>query len=104
MTDILMIYITCPDRDVAQTIARTLVEEKLIACANILNGVTSIYKWQGKVEESSECLLLAKTVRHRWAEIKKRVLEIHPYENPCLIAYKAAEVGSAFGAWIRVTI
>jgi len=50
-----MIYVTCPDREVARTIARTLVEEKLIACANIIDGMTSIYRWENKIEETMDC-------------------------------------------------
>lgn len=100
----MLIYITCPDREVAKTIARALVEEKLIACANILDGLTSVYRWDGNIEESSEVLLLAKTEASKWKQLEKRVLELHPYDVPCVVAYPSAETTSIFAHWVRSSV
>ncbi len=81
-------------------LARMLVEEKLIACANILDGVSSIYMWKDKVQEEQECLLLAKTTSTAWDLLEKRILELHPYEIPCVVAYQAEQASAAFAQWV----
>jgi periplasmic divalent cation tolerance protein len=86
MTDCVVVLVTTPDADTAARIARTLVEEKLAACGNVLPGVRSIYRWQGKVEEAQETLLVLKTARARFKEIVDRVRALHPYEVPEVVA------------------
>ena len=86
MTDCVVVLVTAPDADTAARIARTLVEEKLAACGNVLPGVRSIYRWQGKVEEAQETLLVLKTARARFKEIVDRVRALHPYEVPEVVA------------------
>jgi periplasmic divalent cation tolerance protein len=86
MTDCVVVLVTTPDADTAARIARTLVEEKLAACGNVLPGVRSIYRWQGKVEEAQETLLVLKTARARFKEIVDRVRALHPYELPEVVA------------------
>lgn len=84
MSEIISIYITCPDEVTAATIARTLITEKLIACGNIL-PVRSIYPWQGEIIDDNENILIAKTLKVKSSELIKRVEELHPYEIPCII-------------------
>lgn len=86
MTDCVVVLVTAPDADTAARIARTLVEEKLAACGNVLPGVRSIYRWQGNVEEAQETLLVLKTARARFKEIVDRVRALHPYEVPEVVA------------------
>jgi len=86
VTDCVVVLVTAPDADTAARIARTLVEEKLAACGNVLPGVRSIYRWQGKVEEAQETLLVLKTARARFKEIVDRVRALHPYEVPEVVA------------------
>ena len=86
MTDCVVVLVTAPDADTAARIARTLVEEKLAACGNVLPGVRSIYRWQGNVEEAQETLLVLKTARARFNEIVDRVRALHPYEVPEVVA------------------
>lgn len=96
-----MIYVTCPDRELARTIALTLVEEKLIACANIIDGMTSIYRWENKIEETTECLLLGKSQLHLSSSIETRIRAMHPHKNPCFVVYQASDVSMDFSEWIR---
>lgn len=86
MTDCVVVLVTAPDADTAARIARTLVEEKLAACGNVLPGVRSIYRWQGNVEEAQETLLVLKTAQARFKEIVDRVRALHPYEVPEVVA------------------
>jgi periplasmic divalent cation tolerance protein len=80
-------YITAPSRDVAETIGRALVEERLVACVNIIAGMRSIYRWEGKVETASEVVLIAKSHTSRFKQLTKRVKELHPYACPCIVAW-----------------
>jgi periplasmic divalent cation tolerance protein len=87
MSEFLSLYITVPFRDVAETIGRTLVEERLAACVNIIAGTRSIYRWEGKVEVASEVVLIAKSRAARFKQLEKRVKELHPYDCPCIVAW-----------------
>ncbi|MBD8872177.1 divalent-cation tolerance protein CutA [Rhodanobacter sp. DHB23] len=83
---ILLCLCTCPDAASAQKLAETLVGERLAACVNRLPGVLSTYRWQGEVHAEGEELLLIKTTTPRFEVLKARLLELHPYELPELIA------------------
>ena len=82
----LLVLCTCPTRECAQAIARSLVEQRLAACVNLLPSVQSVYRWQGAVETAEETLLLIKTQAERLEELKVHVLMLHPYELPEIIA------------------
>ena len=86
MSDYLSVYVTAPSFDVAHTIGRTLVEERLAACVNIIPGMHSIYHWQGRTETATEVVLIAKSRAALFEGIEKRVRELHPYDCPCLVA------------------
>ena len=90
---------TCPDTETAHRIADALVEERLAACVNVLPGVRSTYRWQGKVERADEVLLLAKTTRDRFPALQARLVDLHPYELPELIAVEAGGL-PAYVEWI----
>jgi len=96
----LICHSTCPDLANARTLARTLVDECLAACVQIVPGVESIYRWQGQVEQACEHLLLIKTSKARWPLLRARVLELHPYEVPELIALDVHEGAPAYLAWL----
>ena len=83
-----VVLVTTPDGDTARTIARTLVEERLAACGNILPGLTSIYRWQGAIDESAETLLILKTSDDRLAAMSERVIQLHPYDVPEVLALR----------------
>ena len=100
LTDALVVLVTAPTAERAAEIARALVEERLAACGNVLAGVRSIYRWEGKVQDDQEVLLLLKTTRDRFEALRERVVALHPYQVPEVIAL-AVETGSApYLAWI----
>jgi periplasmic divalent cation tolerance protein len=86
VTDALLVFTTLPSADKAAEIAKLLVEEKLVACANLLPAVRSIYRWQGKLHDENEVLVLLKTRAEHLERLKLRLLEIHPYEVPEVLA------------------
>lgn len=80
--------------------AKTLVSDRLVACVNIIENVTSIYPWEGEIQEDSECLMLAKTsLKQRDAAIA-RLKELHSYDTPCVVAYDMSAGLPDYLAWI----
>ncbi|MDF1797543.1 MAG: divalent-cation tolerance protein CutA [Planctomycetota bacterium] len=96
----LVVLCTAPDAEVARRIARELVGEGLAACVNLVPGLTSIYRWEGAVEEATEVLLLIKLEAGGYPALEARVLELHPYDTPELIALAAALVEPRYAAWL----
>ena len=84
----------------AQKIARTLVEERVAACVNIVPGITSIYRWKGAVEQEGEVLLVIKTIGERVEQLKARLVELHPYELPEVVVLPIAGGHAPYLAWI----
>lgn len=84
----------------AAALARTLVEERLAACINILPPMTSVYRWKGRLEEDHEQQLLIKTTPDRVAALEARLRELHPYELPEFIVLEAT-ASAAYGVWVR---
>jgi len=82
-----VIYSTTPTIADARTIARTLVKEKLAACVHIIPMIESIYRWQGKVEETDECALLAKTTERNVQKAIHKIRSLHPYKVPEIIVF-----------------
>ncbi|WP_223266860.1 divalent-cation tolerance protein CutA [Luteimonas gilva] len=90
----------CPDPETAGRIAAALVEERLAACVNLLSGMRSVYRWQGKIESAEETLLLIKTTTDRLKRVSERIVELHPYELPEVIAVETAGGWPAYLDWI----
>ena len=84
----------------AQQIARTLVEERLAACVNVVPGVTSVYRWKGTVEQEAELLLVIKTMGDRLEALKTRLLELHPYELAEVVVIPIVGGHSAYLEWL----
>jgi periplasmic divalent cation tolerance protein len=99
-----MAYVTAADVDEARRIAKTLVEERLAACVNILGRMESVYHWEGKVQFSEEVVLLAKTTEDCFDALAARVHELHSYELPCVVAVPLARGGQDFLGWIRENV
>lgn len=104
MTDALVVLVTTPSADVAAELARTLVGERLAACGNVLPGLRSIYRWQGAVQEDAEALLILKTTRARFEPLRDRVLALHPYEVPEVIALPVEAGSAAYLDWIASSL
>ena len=96
------LYSTWPTLESAETAARALVERRLAACANILPGARSVFRWQGEIQTEAEVIMIAKTVAERASEARDLVLALHPYDVPCLTVLPIQAEGSnpAFIAWI----
>lgn len=82
-----IIYSTTDTLESAKTIARALVKEKLVACVHILPKIESIYRWQGKIEEASECVLLVKTSDRNVQNVIQKIRSLHPYEVPEILVF-----------------
>jgi periplasmic divalent cation tolerance protein len=101
MIDNLLVVLTnCPDVEVADRIARTIVEQRLAACVNRLAPVESVYRWQGAVERATEVPLLIKTTRERYAEIEQAIRALHPYEVPEIIAMPVSAGLASYLRWV----
>jgi periplasmic divalent cation tolerance protein len=101
VTDARIALITAPDAETARRIARTLVEERLAACVNVVPGVLSIYRWEGAIHEDAEQLLIAKTTDDRLAGLAERLAVIHPYALPELVALTPSGGSERYLAWVR---
>lgn len=86
-----LVYVTTKDRNEAKAIGETIVKEELAACANILDGMESIYRWKGNIETDRECILLLKSTYNNLPALTDRVKELHSYEVPCIISFNLAE-------------
>jgi periplasmic divalent cation tolerance protein len=95
-----IVLMTAPGIDEAQALARKLVEERLAACVSLLPGATSVYRWEGEVQEDSEVLMVAKTSAARLVELEARVAELHPYDVPEFVALDPCHVAPAYLAWL----
>ena len=94
-------YITAGSRDGAVRIGRALVEERLAACANVIDGMTSIYRWQGEIEEDAEAVLILKTRAELVDRLVERVKSLHDYDCPCVVALTVDGGNPAFLDWIE---
>lgn len=95
-----MLYVTCASVNEARSIAGTLIEERLIACGNILPGMRSVYRWQGTVADEEETVLLLKTAAKFVPAVVERVRALHSYEVPCVVELPLARGNGAFFDWI----
>lgn len=99
--ELAIVYVTVPSLEVGTKLARTLVSENLVACVNLIPGLTSFYRWQGKINEEPEALLLIKTTEAVLSELEARVKELHPYDNPEFVAVAATHVAVNYAKWVQ---
>ncbi len=102
-TDYRVVMVTAPSTAVARKIAKSALEKHLIACCNILPGVESLYRWQGKIERGNEVLLLLKTDRARLPELEADVLKNHPYDTPEFVVLKIEAGNKRYLDWIQAS-
>lgn len=93
-------YVTTKDREEARRIGRILVESRLAACVNVLDGMESIYRWEGKVEEAREAVLLVKTDSDRTQAVVDKVKELHSYSCPCVAVWPLTGGNPDYLDWI----
>jgi len=96
--------VTAPSREVAESLVRQLVEERLVACGNIVPGLTSIYRWEGEVACDAEVLIVLKTVDEAVPRLTERVVELHPYEVPEVLVLPIEAGHDAYLAWVRESV
>lgn len=101
MTDARIVFTTLPSAEQAAAVARALVEEGLAACGNVVPAVRSIYRWQGKLQDDAEALLLLKTRADLLAALESRLRELHPYEVPELLAVPVDHGFRGYLEWIE---
>lgn len=97
---VLIVFSTFADAETARKVARTLVEERLAACANLLPQIESIYRWQGKIESSAEVLVIFKTTNDRYQQFEDRLRMLHPYEVPEIVAFPPTLGHEAYLNWV----
>ena len=100
MSDLRLVYITAGSVEEATAIGRALVEERLAACANILPGLRSIYRWQGAIETADEVVLIAKTRAALVTGLVARVRELHSYDVPCAISLPILDGNPDYLQWL----
>jgi periplasmic divalent cation tolerance protein len=91
-----LVYVTCKDKDEARSIAKDLVLSDLVACANVFQSINSIYKWEGKLCEDSESVLILKTKKENFSRIETRIKELHSYDCPCIISFDIDQGSTGF--------
>jgi periplasmic divalent cation tolerance protein len=100
MTKFCFTYVTTKDKAEAVKIGKALVEEKLAACVNILEGMTSIYFWEGKLNQEQECVLIVKTKALLIDKVIKQVKKLHSYSNPCVVSLPIENGSSNYLKWL----
>lgn len=98
--DARLVLTTAPDLEAARGLVRALVEARACACGTVLSGALSIYRWQGRIEESQECQLLLKCDEASLPRLRELLDELHPYELPELVVVEPREVEERYAAWI----
>ncbi|MDR0307717.1 MAG: divalent-cation tolerance protein CutA [Chitinispirillales bacterium] len=102
--DPIFVYITAKDKEQALFIGKTLVRERLCACVNILDSVTSIYWWEGEIAADNEAVLIAKTSSEKFDALSERVNQLHTYSCPCIVALPVTHGNAQYLEWIKVNL
>ena len=100
MKDVVLVISTVPSTDAGQELARSLLNERLCACANLIPSIFSMYWWKGSVEESPEAMLFIKTTRDKSSELCRRIVELHPYEVPEALVVEVSDGNPDYLQWV----
>ena len=100
MVECISVYVTAAARAQAEALGRALVEERLAACANVLDGLTSVYRWEGEIRRDQEAAVLLKTRAALLPAVEARIRELHSYDLPCMVAWPTVGGSPASLAWI----
>jgi periplasmic divalent cation tolerance protein len=101
---VISIYAVFARADEAERIGRTVVEERLAACINILGPIRSIYRWKGKIETADEVAAILKTHHWRSDALIERITELHSYDVPCVVAWPIEKVVARYADWVEDTL
>lgn len=99
-TQVSVVLVTAPDEEKAASIAQTLVEENLIACANLIPQLRSIYRWEGKVCDEREVLLVLKAPSAHFAALQARIISLHPYTVPEVLRLEVTDGNEKYLRWV----
>ncbi len=95
------LYVTTPTKADAERIARALLEKRLVACANILEGCTSLYWWDGRIQSEQECVMICKTQMRLVNQAAVFIEELHPYDVPCVTAMPILKANRKYSDWVN---
>jgi periplasmic divalent cation tolerance protein len=95
-----VIFVTVPDLDTGMVLARRLVQEGLVACGNVIPGLTSVYRWNGEIQEDPEALLVLKTTAEAIERLERRVDELHPYDVPEFLVLPVSGGSDRYLRWV----
>jgi periplasmic divalent cation tolerance protein len=104
METALVVLTTLGDADAAARLGRALVDERLAACVNIVGPLRSIYRWQGEIADEAEVLCLIKTTPQAWPRLRARIVELHPYQVPEIIALPPFDLHAPYLDWLRAQV
>jgi len=104
MTEALIVFTTFASEADAARVARALLEERLVACANLLPGARSLYRWQDEVKDEREVVVLMKTRKQDWAALVSRLHDLHPYDTPECVAVRIAAGAPKYMAWLDASL
>ncbi len=104
MPEPLIVFCNCRDKEEADRIVNSLMEEGLAACVNILPAVQSVYRWQGSLERAEEIPLLIKTTRDRFSALRDRIQAMHSYDTPEIVAVAITDGSERYLAWLRAAV
>ncbi len=96
----ILIYVTASSESEAFEISEQLLKKKLAACVNIVDNIRSMYLWEGKIESSSETLLLIKTKSSLFGKVREEVKKLHSYSTPCVVSFAMDDIDEEFKNWI----
>lgn len=96
-----LLYVTFPDKKSALLVAGKLVEQRLIACANVAEGITSVFRWEGKVQQEPEVSMIAKTTDGKLTAAMAAIKAQHPYDVPCIVSFPIGQGHAPFLEWVK---
>ena len=103
-TGVVAVFVTMPDVESAEGMGAALVEERLAACANVVHGVTSLFRWEGEVRRETEALMMIKTTGDRADALRARVVELHPHDVPEVVAMDVVSGHAPYLDWVRTEV
>ena len=99
-----LIYTTGDSKENLEEIAASLLEKELIACANIFPNIGSIYKWENKVENSTEIAMVLKTKKEKFREVEEEIIKLHSYDCPAILEIPISQISQTYSKWLEESL